>query len=507
MKRVDIQSLLVFLVGLLFLGASSIGWAQEAPKATLVWAEATDASFLDPQNMPNQAGWVVVPNIFDTLVYRTRDGNLQPNLAVSWENVEPTKWQFKLREGVKFHNGEPFDATSVKVTIERLINPDNHLNALYLFNIITGAEVVNEHTVNILTKNPDPVLPSRFSSMGSQMLPAEYVQKVSLDEFGQEPIGTGPYKFDHWRHGIEIVLTANPTYWKGKPKFEEFVFKPIPEGISRVNALITGEIDVANLCPVDQVPRVETSEGCYVKSALSAQIIVFSVNAEMEPFDDVRVRRALNYAIDKELIVETLLGGFTQPLLGPIPLYDFGYNPNLLPYTYSPEEAKKLLREAGYPNGFKFEVAATSGNTIMDEQVTEACLAMWREIGLEPEVQYVEPGERSNIIRNHANPGLFMINPISMIGDADGSFWRVVQPSGILGYYRDKKMDALLSSARYDLDEYVRELEYQVAASIFYNDAAWVFLYHDPWVAGVRDWLDYTPRWDGLVYIDEIPTK
>ena len=481
--------------------------ASEKRKTTLTFVDGYEVSLLDPQMMPNMGGWAVVPNIFDTLVKRDIKGDIHPSLALEWKNVSPTKWQFKLRQGVKFHNGEVFNAHAVKFTMERLADPKEGMVARYLFTTITGAEVVDEYTVNILTDKPDPVLPRRMSSMGSQIVPPKYLEKIGKVNFARKPIGTGPYKFVDWKPDTHIILEANEDYWGGVPYYKRYVFKPMPESSSRVAAIMTGEADIVNHVPPHQAAAIEKNSGTSIASTLNGQIIVLAINAEQQPFNDKRVRQALNYAVDKETICSSLFLGYTKPLNGPIPWVDFGYNPDLEPYPYDVEKAKALLSEAGHKEGFSFTLIGTQGNTLMDREVIEAVAGMYRQIGLKPQIRWVDAAERARVIRNHGIDGMFIINPMSMIGDADGDFWRVLKPKAILDYLHNPQIEKLLSAAQNNLNPSEREKQYHEASKLFREEAGWVFLYTDAWVVGVSDDIEFKPRWDGFIYANDIGVK
>ena len=220
----------------------------------------------------------------------------------------------------------------MKFTIERLADPKGGMVARYLFTTITGAEVVDKYTVNILTDKPDPVLPRRMASMGSQIVPPKYVESVGKEAFARKPVGTGPYKFIEWVPDTHILMGANNEYWNGTPIYEKYIFKPMPESSTRVAALMAGEADLVNHVPPDQAAAIEKNPKTYIASTLNGQIIVLAINAEQEPLNDRRVRQALNYAVNKKEICEALFLNYTKPLNGPIPWVDFGYNPNLKPY-------------------------------------------------------------------------------------------------------------------------------------------------------------------------------
>jgi len=186
-------------------------------------------------------------------------GKLVPELAVSWRSVDPLTWQFKLRQGVKFHNGEPFNAEAVKFTVDRLITKGVH-QVYGGFSTIERADVVDANTINIVTSKPDPILVKRFAGYGGQMLPPQYLKQVDWKTFGTKPVGTGPYKFVEWVKDDRVVLEANPAYWRGAPKIKKVIWRPIPDNFARVAALTRGEARIITKVVPDQVPQIE--KGC-----------------------------------------------------------------------------------------------------------------------------------------------------------------------------------------------------------------------------------------------------
>jgi peptide/nickel transport system substrate-binding protein len=225
-----------------------------AAKSEITVVIANDPATLDPQVSEDGNERAVNDSVYETLLTRDQDMNIIPNLATEYEQVDDTTWQFKLRQGVKFHNGEPFNADAVVFSVKRIIDPALQSDQASFFGTITGAEKVDDSTVNIITSGPDPILPARMYWM--KMVEPKHAQG-DPETFATTPIGTGPYKFVKWDRGVEVVIEANPDYWGGKPSIDIVHLRPIQEESTRLAALQAGEVDlVFGLLPeqIDQAP-------------------------------------------------------------------------------------------------------------------------------------------------------------------------------------------------------------------------------------------------------------
>ena len=362
--------------------ALAAGSGEAAPD-TLVIAQGADITTLDPTQATQIHNLNLFYNIYDALVtWDSKDiGKVVPELAVSWRSVNPTTWQFKLRQGVKFHNGEPFNAEAAKFTIDRLITKGVH-QVYGGFATIERAEVVDPYTINMVTSKPDPILVKRFAGYGGQMLPPQYVKQVDWKDFALRPVGTGPYKFVEWVKDDRVVLEAIDAYWRGAPKIKKVEWRPDPGQLRP-----RGRAD-ARRGPADHQgapgPRaaVEKAGCCRVEHTLTNLVTVYLINAQKGPLANTKVRQALNYAVNKDKIIKELYHGYAIPIGSGIPNTDFGFNPGIKPYPYDPAMAKKLLAEAGYAGGVEIELQSGNGIHLNDRQLTEAVAAMLGEVGV-----------------------------------------------------------------------------------------------------------------------------
>jgi peptide/nickel transport system substrate-binding protein len=502
----------IAIVVALLTGALLVSGVVPARAATdtLVIAQGADITTLDPTQATQINNLNLFYNLYDALVTWDPDdiGKVVPQLAVSWRSVNPTTWQFKLRQAVKFHNGELFNADSVKFTVDRLITKGVH-QVYGGFATIDHAEVVDPYTVNIVTSQPDPILVKRFAGYGGQMLPAQYLKQVDWKTFAVKPVGTGPFKFVEWIKDDHITLAANEEYWKGAPKIKKAIWRPIPDNFARVAALTRGEVHLATKVIPDHVTLVEKAGCCRIEHTLTNLVTVYLINAQKPPLANAKVRQALNYAVDKDKIIKELYRGYAIPIGSGIPNTDFGYNPRIKPYPYDPERAKKLLAEAGFPGGFEIDVQSGNGLHLNDKQLTEAVAAMFQEIGLRPRAGILEPSNRMQLLRTNTFAGLLLADPASTTYDTDGVLWRLHGPGGIVhkiwpGNYEGTRFYNLMEEARYGLDPEKRLRNYQEAAQIWHDEAVELFLFQGELIDGARNEIKYKARGDQRIYVNDI---
>jgi len=482
-----------------------------APAAELVAAKGTDVTSFDPGINPTPDAQQVITMIYDTLIQRDDNMQLKPGLAVSWRNVDSLTWQIKLRSGVKFHNGEPFDARSVKFTLERLRTPGDKAGGHVMVSSFGGIErvdVVDPSTVTIKTKRPDPVLPARLAqTFGAQMIPAEYTTKVGYPGLAKNPVGTGPYKLVQWLKDDRTILEANKDYWGGTPAIERVVWRIIPDDLARVSALQAGEVHVIVRVPPDQVPAIEKRGGLLVERVLGNVTNVFTVcgiKKDTGPLADKRMRQAIAYAIDQKSIIDNLFRGLAAPLGQGAPSTDFGFNPAIKPYPYDPAKAKALLAELGY-KGEEVLVRSASGYIVNDVAIVNATTEMLRKVGINARAEIVDIQTRLEMIKNGNVTGLLLINPQGTNFDTDGVVWRLMGPGGILAVHwrgsdADQQFYRLMEEARSSVDQKKRQQNYYRAAEIFADELPWIPVFQDVATFGISAKVkNFNPRPDWLV--------
>jgi peptide/nickel transport system substrate-binding protein len=289
--------------------ASSLAFGQQQ----LVIAQGIDVPGFDPHGHSNAAMEAVLVNLYDYLVWKTPDGDFEPALATSWEPIADDAWRFTLREGVLFHDGTPFTGEDVKFSLERLATDesiDEHVN----YRQIREVEVVGDHEIVIHTHGPDPILINRISRLNSGIVPRQYVESVGWEAFATAPIGTGPFRFVDWVRDQQIVMDAFDDHWRGRPAFDRLIHRTIPEDSTRVAELITGGVDVITNIPEQDEDRIEQTGAARVELAPSnfVMMVVFNVNEGTETANPL-IREAIDKAIDRDLLVEGLMGGLGVP--------------------------------------------------------------------------------------------------------------------------------------------------------------------------------------------------
>src|SRR4051812_1624721 len=279
--------------GLLYAGPVK---AQPTPQ--LVIAQGTDAVTMDPEFTTQMTAMQPFNFVYEKLLNRDKNMQLVPELAESWKSVDDVTWEVRLRNGVKFHNGEDFNAESVKFTLDR-VRISGATPVSGGFTTIAEVRVVEPHTVHIVTKQPDPLLPARLAQWGAQMLPPGYFKEVGAEGLARRAIGTGPYRFGEWRKDDLLVFEANPSYWHGPPKFARVSFRPIKDELARVSALTAGEVDLVVNIPVDFTDQIRSGGSTYLAQTLAAATDVFLMGSD-EALKSREVRLALNLAIDRK---------------------------------------------------------------------------------------------------------------------------------------------------------------------------------------------------------------
>jgi peptide/nickel transport system substrate-binding protein len=476
--------------------------ATQAPVATgpsgqIVIAIGGDPSTLDPQVADDGNERAVNDNIYETLIARnSKTMELVPGLAESWEQLDSTTWQLKLRQGVKFHNGEPFDAEAAAFGINRVINPDLNSEQISFFSTIKEAKVVDANTIQVVTDGPDPTLPTRLYWL--KMVPPKHSQDA---DFGTTPVGTGPYKFVEWMRDDHVTLEANTDYWGTAPTIAKVSIRPIKEEVTRLAALKAGEVDlVRGLIPeyVSEVPKVVAIPGL--------EFPWLRLNTLVGPLADKRLRQAVNYAINKDELAQSLYSGYAVPADGQIltPGH-FGYNPDVKAYPFDPEKAKELIKAAGY-DGAEIEFIGEAGRWLKDKELIEAVAGQLRDVGLNVKVNIVEWSAWLDLLFAGADkaPVIQFSAHSNELLDADRTLSAMFESTGSQTAYNNPQFDQLVDSARTETDLTKRADMYHQAVQIAYDDAAVGFLLNLDDIYGMTNRLEWAPRLDGKMLISEM---
>ncbi|MFN8533376.1 MAG: ABC transporter substrate-binding protein [Dehalococcoidia bacterium] len=350
---------------------------------------------LDPHPVVAQTGAFAFDPIYDQLVRYDKDGKLVPWLAASWKTVDRTTYEFTLRTDVKFSNGEVFDATVAKWNFDRFMAPETRATERPTFATIDRVEAPNATTFRVITKNADPLLIKRFNLL--RMIPPKHFEAVGAGDFqGAKAVGTGPYKVAEYVAGDRVTFEAWDGSWRGKAKTKKITMRFTPDRTTLQAGIRTGDLDAAYDLLADQIIALKGA-GFNVTEGVFPGAWYFEFNTVASPpLRDKRVRLALNYAIDREGIAKTLFRGLVTPAWQQASPAATGYQKDLKSYPYDPAQAKRMLAEAGYANGFKVKAALTAGGRTF----AEAVAGMWKELGVELELQLLDFAvfvERTNI--------------------------------------------------------------------------------------------------------------
>jgi len=481
-------------------GDSSSSSADKASGAkTLIFGQGTGPLNLDPLgpglSTPLLGCW---RQMYDTLVW-SEGGKIVPQLAKSWKMVDPLTWEIALRDDVKFHNGEVFDATSVKFTMDRILNPAQKSTQAARFGAVASTEVVDAHTVRILTKTPFPVL--LFGLTQAFIVPAKYTTDDPAKALSH-PVGTGPFAFDSWKQGDNVKFVANKTYWGGAPALGGVTLRVIADDATRLAALRAGEIDIDLNVPLDSVDGLAGQKNIDVKSVFIQEALVIEFDTlHGGPTANPLVRQALNYAVDKDELIATLLSGKSRALDGQLMAPgSLGYNKNLQKYPYDPEKAKSLLAQAGYPNGFDLTLNGPIGKYPADRDVVVAVAAQLQKVGVRCKAN---PMEFSVFITKLSASQLgpaFLIGWYNFGDPALSAIWFTNQ-STLGKYYNDPVYDKLVTEASGMVDTATRQTLYEQSSQHMYDQAMALYLFQPETFYGISSKVTgFVPRDDEIAY-------
>jgi peptide/nickel transport system substrate-binding protein len=473
--------------------APNLAHAQTTQKRELVVAQGGDISKFDPHfsTSSNDIRWSF--NVFDNLTARRPDGSLYSGLAEEVKLESQTRWTFKLRHGVKFHNGDPFTSADVKFSLERTYDPNAKTMVATVFTTIEKIDTPDPHTVVIHTKKPDPLLAARLAFYGGQIVPKKYLESVGNDGFNAKPVGTGPVRFVSWTKDDRLTLESNPDYFGGRPDFERLIVRAIPETSPRVAALLKGEVDIITQLPPDQGQRVNGNGATRVAGALYGGLYVLAVNSKRPPLDNPLVKQALSLAIDRDLIVKELWKGRGIVPNGPIAKGDNHYDPKLAPLAYNPGEARERLKRGGY-KGEEIFIETTVAYVAQDKAMSEAIASMWKDVGVNVKVEVIEFSVRAQKNREKSFKGVFWSDPTSTLGDPDGMMWRLLGPGGPQDYWREARFDELGNAARFSVDEKFRGEAYRDMTRIFLENFPWLPVIQPYEDYGLQKYVEFTPN-------------
>jgi peptide/nickel transport system substrate-binding protein len=509
-----------FALSLLMVVGVPLGVAA-APAGKVIIAQGVDPTTLDTMNQSETPASNVARHVFDTLVERDQNLELQPALATEMPKlVAPTTWEVKLRRGVKFHNGEEFNAESAKFSIERIANPANKLRGSSFFLPIDRVEIVDAHTIRVHTKKPWPLFNKVMAFVQGAMYPPKAYEGKDSAYISKNPIGTGPYKFVRWSKDEEIVLEANSAYWRGEPKIKTVVFRPIPDDAVRVAALQNGEIDLAvNIpphlaAPIDKHPRLFLSTAPSVRT-IQLMYYTHQMDAQHKPTGpyqgptaDKRVRQAINSAIDVDDIIKNVLDGKGVRVATMLTEKHFGFDPQLKPIKQDTARTKKLLAEAGFPNGVDLVFNGPQGRYVRDKEVAEAVTGQLTKAGIRTTLRTHEWGNYlNNMVYVHKAGPVWLIGWGSSTYDAETVYVPLFRTGGVFVNYHNPDFDRMVDEAQAIMDEKKRLEQYHRINRLWLEDAPAMPLYQQVDLYGVSKRVGWKARGDEVIRAYEMSLK
>lgn len=455
---------------------------------TITIVRGTDLWTADPLNDTQATSMSVFENIYDPLVRVNWEDPESPlaALAISWEVLSSTTIKFGLRQGVKWHDSSDFTAEDVKFTFDRVLDENNPTKvSSWIASIVKDVTVTDDYTVVLETHRPYAPIFARLAVV--KIVPKQAFTEMGEEAFGQAPVGTGAYVLDEWKKGQYIKLVANESWWGwvDREKRPDIVIrKSIPEDFTRYAMLKSGEADIVGQIAPERIPEIEATEGLRILTTAGLRGFFVGMNTWREPFCDWRVRQAMNYAIDKQLIVDTILGGQATVHPGVCAAGDFGYCPDCHSYNYDPTLAKELLKQAGYPDGFKITFWSPRGKYMKDLETVEAMAGQLEEIGIEVEVYAPAwPEYWDNFLAG--NMDMYFLSYGGMFPDCDDRIGGHLDGARRGIYYNNPYSDALIRQEQETLDLGERAAIFDELSQYFVEQAPWVFLWDQNLIYGV----------------------
>ena len=482
-------------------------WRAAAITAALAFTSAVSAQTLtigiragqdsmDPHFTATGTHAEAMKHVYDTLVWSGDKLQLEPGLAESWKAIDPTTWEFKLRKGVKFHDGSDFTAEDVKFSIERIPTLKGPNPTTIYVRQVKETKIIDPHTIHVITSGPAPTLPNDFirlfivSHKAAAGLTPENANEVFNS--GKAAVGTGPFKFVKWTPKEEFILERNPDYWQGPSPWARVVRKEIPNDAARVAQLKAGQVDLIVRAPAADVPVLERDSKLTV--AKGETVYVFNIELDLRdqtkqvsakdgsplpanPFKDLRVREAINIGIDRAALAEIAMEGLGTPQSQLVTPNIFGYAKDIPVAKQDLDKAKKLLAEAGYPNGFKVTFNFTNDRLPGDRAVGTSIAQMLARIGLDV-VAAGQPGAALFPARTRGDFSMVMSGWGTLTGEAHYTLSSIAHsndPQRKMGAfnwrnYKNETMDKLLQDAAVELDEGKRRALLENANRLFMKE-------------------------------------
>ncbi|MGH7312144.1 MAG: ABC transporter substrate-binding protein, partial [Candidatus Rokuibacteriota bacterium] len=402
--------------------------------------------------------------------------------------------------------GDDFNADSVKFTLDRAINPETKATVISELSTIARTDIVDRFTVNVVTRSPDFLLPVRLGELFGLMLSPKHTKAVGKEAIATKPNGTGPFKLVTWTKNEQMVLEANERYWRGAPKVKRIIVRPILEDSARIAALQAGEVDLISPIPHVRIAELKRNDKLVIKTIAAPRIFHVTIDVRKPPFDNVKVRQALNHAVDVNAILKSLYFGYGTRLATVVDKGALGYDRSVQPYPYDPKKAQALLAEAGFPNGFETEFDSFTGSIADHAKPAEAIVGFLEKVGLKIKqnvFEFSSFGPRR--VQNRTAP-LFIYS----IGNAylePSWVLRWLTQGGLGMHYKNPKLDEMLTRIEATDDPKKRAPLYSDVQKLIKDEAPFIFLFQADAVFGMSTRIDYTPRPDETQWLYPLRLK
>jgi peptide/nickel transport system substrate-binding protein len=491
---------IAWILALWGLVGSPLPAPAQGAKDTLSVDLPGEPASLDPHVQWDTDSYHVYRNIFDNLVTRNPDGKIVPQIAKAWRHENDTTLVLDIRTDVKFHDGTPLTVDDVAWSVQRIIDPAFKSPQLSQFNSIVKAEAVGTDKVRLTTSSPYPALLAQLVKLS--IVPRAYVQKVGNERFNVEPMGSGPYRFVSWQKGVRVTLAANESYWRGLPPFKTVTFQMVPDTATRIANLKTGRADIIRQLNPDDAGGLKGESRLQILSVPTERTGYLFINALAGPTKDLRVRRAIAHAINRQLLIDALLGGYGRPVSILLTPANFGYVEGMKGYPFDPARARQLLKEAGAEGA---EISFYT-SPAYDQRLVQAIQQMLQEVGLKVAISQTD--QPTFLKRRQGKPeeagGISLGRWSCACQDADGVIFPLFHSQSLWAKYANPAFDDAVTRARQTLKDDERLKHYREAFAILEQDVPGIGLYQDFAIYAARRELSWKPTANEAFFVMEM---
>lgn len=456
---------------------------------------------LDPHQQWNPDSYFVYRNIFDNIVTRDNDGQIVPQIATSWEQTSDTQMTLTLRDDVTFHDGEKLTADDVVFSVQRITDPDFGSPQLGQFNKIIKAEALDDRTVRLTTDGPYPALLAQLVKLS--VVPEHITRDMPSEEFNAAPVGSGPYALKGWDRGVQVTLERNDDYWGDRGSFETAVFKAVPDASTRLANLQAGAADLVVTLNSDLAEQLEASGKGKVLNVTTERVAYFALNSALPPLDNADLRRAIGHAIDREGLVDGILGGYPQVVDQMLSPAHFGWSDDIEGLAYDPDKARELIQAVGEDAQTPMVLATAP---VYDQRVVQAIQQMLDDVGLKVSIESTDMATwlKDQQAEPEKAPMLTFSRWSCACQDADGIMYPLLHSSSNWSRVADPDLDSMLDQARSEMDPDKRADLYAQINRDALSQAAILPLYQTAIIYGAAEGLEWTPTSNESLFLNRM---